>query len=279
MSEEGMALLADTATPKGKGEFLVARLDEWASDASVITMWRGPEKPEEHLPRMRLREVTCGTLLVDPKGFWFCTVPDEEIEEVIGPIMEKLLQIAAHERLAETWSYDEPDRELFGDDVWLKATFGDATAVNGELLSEGDEEAKPPKDYVETDRGGRIISEETELSREQFYGPAQYEVQRELGRYVPLDQITKIIDKQYPKEYIYWSGSGDSETWALESAVEDYVTRKRDNRRLTPEEERKRMEERAEARRAARRRSIEEGKFGQKQDWSPRGEIPGSEPA
>lgn len=276
MSEEGMALLADTVTPKGKGDFLVARLDEWMSEAPIITAWRGPEKAEERLPRMRLREITCGKLLVDPKGFWFCTVPDEEIEEVIGPILEKFIQEAAHESLADLWSYDEPFREDFGDDVWVMATFGDATSTNGERLSD-DEEPKAPDGYVKTDRGGHIYSEETELDREQFYGPTQHLVELELGRPIPLEQIVKIINKEYPKQWIYWSGSGDSEVWAPASAVEDYENRKRNNRRVTPEEERARREARAEERRQARRRAIEEGKYGAKQDWSPRGQIPGLE--
>lgn len=281
MADDAIVALFDTSPPTWEAAVVVARQAEWQSDSALVTVWRGPEKPDEHLPRMRLRDAQCETLLVTEFGYWDCVILEELVEPAVTSAIEEILQDQADLDLAMIWSWPESEEQDFGDEVFVTATFGEHTGVNGDIVT-NPEKMKPPDGWILTERGGHIPSEEAEISKEPLYEYVLDAVSKELGRPVPEEMVDAIIDREYPKDYIYWSGSGHSEVWVSPQAMKEFEEeneRRRQKRaKMTDEQRRQAREAREreeEARRQAIRDDIAKGKYGSKQDWSPRGRIPG----
>lgn len=283
MADESIVPLLDVSPPTPAAQYLVARETEWNSDRDLVTVWRGPEKPDEHLPRMRLRPIECETLRVTKAGFWDCEEIFEDLEDEVEKASETLIEDWADRDQAITWSYPESYQEDFGPEVFITATFGDWTAVNGEIRHD----IHPPRGYVLTDRGGRIPVSEAEIQKEDLYDLIHQAVQKAIARPIPMKKIKAIVDKLHPKRYIYSGGSGESEVWVSKKAMkahEEEKERRLQRSRLTPEQletqkeiRRLERERRAEEHRQQIRDAIARGEYGAKQDWSPRGEIPGRE--
>ena len=272
----GVMTLADVSKPPGSsGSYTVARVEEWESETDQVTVWRGPEKPDEVLPRMRLRDITCGALLVDDRGFFFCRIPREEVHEAAERLSLPLLEYEADYRLAEDYSLPDLYQEDFPiDQIWVTATFGDFTAVNGEILAEA-EPARHPRGWVKTDRGGYVPSEYTYIDKEGMLPALHREVEKALGRPVEIGLLTQVVDEIYPNQEIEWSGSGKIEVWVSRRAMAAFDHRSGVRSRAEQEAYVRARQAEREQWLAERREAIRHGRTGRKQDWSPRGVIPG----
>lgn len=162
----GLVVLADTQRPMSPpdyyglvypepGYYALARADEWHSDNKDVTIWRGPNRQDEVVPRSRLVEEDCRTVLVDERGFYTCPPILEDLEADVKEESEKTMNEWANEYAAESHSYAdlEDAHDKYGDEVFIKAEFGDAVAVNGELAF--GRRQKPPRNYELTDQIGR----------------------------------------------------------------------------------------------------------------------------
>lgn len=282
----GLVVLADTSRPfDSPGYYALARADEWHNVYENVTLWRGPEKREEIVLRRQMTEEDCRTVLVDEHGFYTCPPILEDLEADVKEESEKLLDEMANERMAESASYVDQENavEKYGDKVFVKAEFGDAIAVNGELTS-SQKHQKPPRNYVLTDLGGRYPSgEEEELEKESLIWEIAQELTKKLRRQIYEETVSEILDKLYKKDYIMWSsGSGHVEVWASKRAIQEAETELERKHRLEDEAtarravaERKRREEERERARILRQEKIKRGGFPGPKDWSPRGRLPG----
>lgn len=266
------------------GYYVLARVDEWHSDRKEVTVWRGPEFRDELVPRIELSEMECRTVLVE-NGFYTCPVILEDLEADVKEESEKLLNEYANERAAESTSYvDHADaQEKYGDKVFVKAEFGDAVAVNGELVS-GTRDKRPPRNYELTDMGGYIPGgQEEEIDRESLIWPISVWLTKKLKRSIYEETVEEILNKLYPKSYIMWSSdNGHVEVWASKRAIQEAETELERKHRMEDEAqarrvlaERKRREEERERERIARQEKIRRGGFPSPKDWSPRGKLPG----
>lgn len=295
----GLVVLADTKWPmssrdyygisyRERGYYALARADEWHNVYENVTLWRGPEKREELVPRRQLIEMECRTVLVDEHGFYTCPLIEDDLKEAVGKAAEDLLNEMADERAAESMSYvDDNTSTDFDDEVWIKSEVGDAVAVNGELLWTK-KHRKPPRGYVLTDRGGFDPSgQEEELDKENMPEYLAAVLTKELKRPIYPELAKEMLDKIYPKQYIYWtSSSGDTEVWVSKRAFKSYEKKEEERkaqRRLrntaeyrAKEEARRQLEEERRRKEAEERREkIRRGGFPGPKDWSPRGRLPG----
>lgn len=280
----GLVVLADQEFLFKPGHYALARADEWHSDQKAITIWRGPDKKDQLISKSRFTEEECRTVLVDQYGFYTCELILEDLEEDVREESEKLLDEMANERAAESASYidEENGHEKYGDEVFVKAEFGGAVAVNGEQRSS--KYQKPPRNYELTNLGGRWPSgEEAELDKEPLVETIAMTLTERLKRSIYPETVKKVLDKLYPKDYIMWtSGSGYTEVWASKRAIrkhesdEDREAREKEERyQRMIKADRQRIE--AERKREAeyRQAKIRRGGFPGPKDWSPRGRLPG----
>lgn len=291
----GLVVLADIEHPRSApdyygiahetpGYYALSRADEWHSDRKDVTIWRGPGRRDEIVLRSRLIEMDCRTVLVDEHGFYTCPPILEDLAADVKEESEKLLNEYANERAAESVSYvDHEDAvDKYGDEVFVKADFGDAVAVNGELVS--GRRQNPPRNYVLTDMGGRIPGgQEEELDRESLIWPIAAALTKKLHREIYEETVSEILHKLYPKNYVMWgSDNGHVEVYASKRAIREVETELERKHRREDEErarrvaaEQKRREE-ARAREALlRQEKIKRGGYPSPKDWSPRGRLPG----
>jgi len=284
VADESIVALLDVSAPSPGSQYVLAREVEWSSDRDLVTVWRGPNKPDEHLPRMRLRTIDCESMRVTKAGFWDCEEIFEDLEQEVERVADEILDDQAAMDQAMVWSYPDSYVEDFGNEVFITATFGDWTAVNGDIRADID----PPRGYKKTDRGGSIPTADAEIERDSLYDPVHREVEKVIGRPIPEKLVKGIINELYPERYIYWGTSGESTVWVSKEAYKLWEMKEefqREGRSARSQEERAALEEHLRAERArveAERRQqirddIASGKYGTKQDWSPRGEIPGIE--
>lgn len=299
----GLVVVADRRK-EGPGRYGLVRVEEWCRYPKEVTVWRGPTKPDETAPTDELVEVTCRTVLVDEVGFYTC-VPDEErryypcpqiTEELLETVereAEKILDEWGNERAAEGRSYidhEEAADMLDTDDgVFAVATFGDATAVNGELVL-GEKGANPPRGWRELgDLGGHILDGgESEHDKDHLAESLVDPVSKELKVRTDPRTLRRALDMIYDgrdREYVVWgSGAGDAEVWVSPKLARKYEKQKEEEARLREAERRRKEEEERRRREEARRRAEEEyrlkirkGGFPRPKEWSPRGRLPGGE--
>lgn len=279
----GLVVLADKQQTSD-GFYALARADEWHNVFENITIWRGPHKREELVLRKNMFEMDCRTVLVDEQGFYTCEISLEDLKEEVREESEKLLNEMANERAAESYSYlDLQDAtEKYGDKVFIKAEFGDAVAVNGELVSGRRE--KPPRGYGLTDMGGHVQDGgEEELFKEDLVWGIANALTVKLRRPMYEETVSDILDELYPKDYIMWSSdSGHVEIWASKRAIRDAETELERKHRIQDEararevaSEQKRREEQRKREAAERAEKIKKGGFPGPKDWSPKGRLPG----
>lgn len=140
----------------------------------------------------------------------------EELEEALEKLgadydrvvsmLDDAIQKLADAHAAEAWSTpDDTTKEMFGEDVWVSACFGEVCAVNGDLV---DRLPNPPKGYKLTRQGGSIPVAEEEVT----VGYAEERVS-EVTK-LPIDLVQKVAESEGYEELAYVSVSGESDVWA-----------------------------------------------------------------
>lgn len=298
MPEEGPAFIddlvvvSDSTMLRGRPRSVaLARAAQWCSEEKMVTIWRGPDLPDETAPRKVLKEVACRTVLVDDDGFYVCIPKEifepypcpqmtEELEDLVEKEARDILTVMANERAAESFSYVDQERgaETFGDEVLAVARFGDAVAVDGRLVTEG---VNLPRGWVETDLGGRVPGgEEEEIQKEWIIDPVVRAVSKKLEALAQIEPglVERIIDKLFNpgKDWIMWSSdSGDTGVWTSRRAMRKFE-RAREEERREAEERRSRETREVRLREIEERRAaIRRGGWPGPREWSPRGKLPG----
>lgn len=207
---------------------VVVREREWRDEAvKKVTFWAGPEFGDERTARRNLIEISCRALRVGSRGEWVCVdekIVDEAILEAFEKVAEDVISGMANEDAAMTWSaQNDNDVDEYGD-VWVKAEFGDAVGVNGDLVQN---DPDPPEGWEETDRGGRVPSDEVYVSVDSATRAIADKISKDLGRVIPDGVVRKIIeDKDWLyREEIAWSASGDTEIWAPPERIRARILR------------------------------------------------------
>jgi len=286
----GLLVVADLSKPEDQGYYGLVQASEWQWTGDpkdpdrAVTLWRGPSKPDEKVQRKHLLEVECHAVHVDENGFYTCTQPfSEAITDLVEELTEPLLNELANERAAELASYIHDGYEDdFGEDVWIKAEYGNAVAVNGDLVSR--KHQKPPRGWVLTERGGFDPSGmEEEIDLESLIDTLVYQISGRIGRQVDSQIVTNAVAKEYGAKhgYIVWrSSSGDMEVWTSKKALRQHEKEEEERKKAAQErrarelqEERKKEEEAREKAREERRQKMRKGGFPGPKDWSPTGET------
>jgi hypothetical protein len=288
----GLRVVADRTRPGSPGLYALVQESEWNSKSKELTVWRGPDRADEQVPRERLYPVDCRSVVVDPEGFYDCLPDLDLLKEEVVPLAEEIMAEEADRRAAEVYSdymSNEPAREAFGDDVWIMASFGDATAVNGETAP-APRDAKPPRGWVQSEGfGGHIYDGgEEEVDKEWLAEVIAGRLTVKLLRPIYPVTVHEVLDLEYPnRQYLLWSSSsGETEIWVSKKAMKAYEKSQEEALTLTREERERRRREELALRRtqeaASRLRLDEEarerlrrGGYPLRQDWSPRGRFPG----
>lgn len=150
--------------------------------------------------------------------------------------IEEVVQRMADESNAMAWStlgdqvlIDLEDAGYDPNTVVNIADFGDSVAVNGDLTDEtvvAIMEKLEAKGYEETDQGGRIPSEEAEVSAEHVVSAVAEELDRSEE---DVEKAAESLD--WWQENIPWSSSGDGSIWAKRTGTETKEARRRARRR------------------------------------------------
>lgn len=279
------------------GRYAIARASDWCQYGEKITIWRGPKMPNEVVETTSFREVGCKTVLVDNKGFFVCTPSDEpvmypcgqiteDLKDEIGKEAEEVISSEADRQAAETISYIDHEELLndlpdgFDKDIWAWARFEDWVAVNGHIIGN---KTKPPKGWIDTDKGGRTDGGEFEVQIEDLIGPVTTAVSKRLK--IRLDEliVRRILEGTYEKNYeMATSGYGSSEVWVSKRAmkelekIEAIRLEEKSKRRAAEWAANKKAAEEKQAKEAEEfRQNLRKGGFPNPRDWSPRGELPG----
>lgn len=296
----GLVVVADSEKA-GPGRYGLVQAVEWCRHPEKVTVWRGPEKPDETVPIRGLSEVTCRTILVDENGFYTCILDKEkryypcpeiteELREAVEKEAEALFDDEANIRAAESNSYvdEEVAHDSYHiprdeDSVFAVSRFGDAVAVNGETVSEN--ESDPPDGWEATDMRGRNPSgDEEEIHIEGLIEPLSRILTEKLKTRVDPWTVERILTELYGERgYVMWnSDSGESEVWISSKAmsrfeeIEEAQAKRKEEQELLKEKREERKRRAAERRLERERiRKIKKGGFPEAKDWSPRGKLPG----
>lgn len=247
------------------GAYGLVQAGEWYQKdptSKTVTVWRGPDKPDEQIPRADLEPEDCQTVLVDEQGYYTCPPIIDLLREEVWKLAQEMFQEEADRRTAETQSYlHDSYTEKYGDELFIEANFGDAIAVNGDTVY-GAKAARPPRGYVKLEEeGGRYPSGEEEEIEFDYIVEG---IVRQLGdKYQSLDEkaVSGIIAKEAgtANRYVYWtSDSGHVNFWISKKALKAY--------------------EKAVAAEQERQRKMRHGGFPFPQDWSPKGGFPPFKP-
>lgn len=237
-----------------QGGFVLVPRAQVEAGIDPYQAWRGPGVPVERFDPAYAVQVLCEAVKVDRNGYFTCKnlYPEEEIEGGVKKKAESVAEKMADMRAAEAWStpWDELVEE-YGD-VYAVATFGDATAVDGEILWE--ESPRPPAGYEEAPEGGAVPSDETYVDATELVRAVHETLAQENAPYksLPRELIEAVVEKHFEPRSgeISWSVSGETEIWV-------------------PREEHR--QERARARRAREAELRRRGVPGERrrQDWTP----------
>ena len=135
----------------------------------------------------------------------------EDIEKELERATDYLAEASA----AQAWS-TPGDMDVIrwggdlGEDIWMVATFGDHTAVNGDLIGE-DESARPPTGFIDTGVGGRIPTTEEEVWVDHIIDLVVLDNKGRVAR----EEVERVADEVFEKgDVTYTSVGGDAETWS-----------------------------------------------------------------
>lgn len=134
-------------------------------------------------------------------------VEEDDLRDALKKALEDKVEEMGDQQAAEGWSTPEdPDTE------WVIAEFGNAVAVNGDMILEGNI-PNPPADYELTRKGGRIPCSEAHVSMEH----AVRSVAKEYQNY-PALLIIDILNEIWKMDYkdaqeVPTSTSGSSEVY------------------------------------------------------------------
>lgn len=294
----GLIVVADVSK-QGPGHYGLVQALEWCSSPDNVTVWRGPRKRDEVIPKNKLTELTCRAVLVDARGFYSC-IPDpgehrpvpcsqitEELEQAVEKEADQILDEEANRYAAESTSYVDYERarEEIGDDpdIFATARFGDAIAVNGEPAPT----QVPPDGWELTDLGGRILDGgEAEVEKASLSEAISHALKTQLQILVDPWIVRRILDIKYGQEHKDYivrgsGGGGSSEVWIsprLMRQYEEALERKakneyeRANRKWEADQRKREAQRRQEEQ--ERQEKIKRGGFPEPQDWSPKGELP-----
>jgi transcription antitermination factor NusG len=146
---------------------------------------------------------------------------EEELNEKIVSELETEIDKKANEQASEAWSNPEDDWIDEYGEVWVKAEFGDATAINGELVKD-ETRLRPPEGFEETSKGGDIPTAE-EIVELRFVIDV---VVDKLN--LTYERVEKVADKEYKRKLIAISVSGNAEIWAKPKGEENESNKGRD---------------------------------------------------
>lgn len=293
MSTEDVVVVFDTRQYGRPGAYALARASEWCAMNETLTIWRGPHQRDEVVPERFLEEVSCKSLQVDENGYFTCLPTDEPIhypcteisddlrKEVLDET-EKILNEYAAARQAEAQSYVDHEivMDVLGKDwsrfIWAVAEVDDAIAVNGEV-AQTKKQAKPPKGWLKTDKGGRFDAGEAEIEKDWLVEPVAR------ASKVHPRIVKRILDQEYPKQHIMWNaGYGEAQVWVSKSAmkriekIEEEAALRKWERESSAAAQRVNMEKLARERALREyQEKVKRGGFPEPRDWSPRGKLPG----
>lgn len=300
MSEQEVVVVLDTRVLSGRpGSYALVRAAEWCAMSDEVTIWRGPNHRDEIVPERFLEEVSCKSLNVDGSGYFICVPTDEPIhypcteihddlrKTVIDQSEEILNEYAARQQ-AEAQSYVDHEivSDTLGNDwsrfIWAVAEVDDAIAVNGEV-TQTKKQAKPPKGWLRTDKGGRFDAGEAEIEKDWLAEPIADAVSRKLKERIHPRIVRRILDHEYPKQHIMWNaGYGNAQVWVSKSAMKRIEKIEEEAALKKWERESSTAAQRANIEKLARERALREhqekvrrGGYPDPRDWSPRGKLPG----
>ena len=139
----------------------------------------------------------------------------EELRDEIGYRISKKIGQMADVNAAMTWSTPTDDLE----DAWVVASFGDAYAVNGDLM---DQVQNPPKGYVLSNKGGDVPVVEEHVYMEHVLRAVEKEFSVEHRPAVVKAVIADIWKKGYKSaQEVSWSVSGETEIYVREKEDDD----------------------------------------------------------
>lgn len=223
--ENGVVMVLDPG-----GQYFAVRRREWESDADPVHVWRGPREREQAMSRGFLKEVECQALREDKDGFWDCPSTEDEIRDDVVKMAEGVIENMANDSAAGAWSTPhDDDIDQFGD-VYVVAYFGDSVGVNGNLVLPGD--VNVPRGWEETDRGGRMPSEEEEIDLRSVAEVVAKDLSYDMKREIQQDMVLKILKDEYSsnRDYGYTTVSGEVEIWAPPEGIRERARREREAR-------------------------------------------------
>lgn len=213
----GVRVVRDSRRKEEPGAYLLVDEDDWLSDLDTVTAWRGPDKPDEWLPKRELAQVRCASVGVDSGGRWTCPVLPEELDDAVRDISEGFLRDAAEQFAAETESsapFEDQNFEQYGD-LLVVASFGSNVYVNGQQIGPGSTIGDPPEGWEELPEGGRIMGEEQYVPLDFLAADIDSPVDERLGRPVSREDLMASIARVHGEaDEIPVSVSGDVTIYA-----------------------------------------------------------------
>jgi len=144
-------------------------------------------------------------------------------DEIRNALNDSILR-AANEKAAESYSTpDDQIKEKYGEEVWVRASFGDAEAVNGDLTldgngnrvrhSSGKDRRNPPADYRYTNEGGAVPTVEEEVSLDTAVDDAADQTLIKDKKIIW--RVAKKEELGEPGDMVYSRVSGETEVYAM----------------------------------------------------------------
>lgn len=132
-----------------------------------------------------------------------------ELVRELSKLVEPLLLEEANRKAATSWSTPSDDRDK---KQWVLAEFGDAIAVNGDLVGDDQKIPTPPDDWEPSDIGGRVPVTEIEVSLDGIVRS----MAKDLG--LPKGVLTPVEDAlgralRSPSNLAYITVSGETEIY------------------------------------------------------------------
>lgn len=279
----GLLVVRNVFPKRGVGPYSLVQASEWKWTGDpkdpdrAVTVWRGPHKPDEKVKRKDLVEVECRTVHVDEDGFYTCPRITDELTELVEKATEPILNEMANRSVAESSStVHEGYTDDFGEDVWIKAEYGDVVAINGDIIGER-QSTRPPRGWVDSERGGYDPSGDDTVHEVEYVAEqVAREIEQETGEKPDQKTVEAILREKYSynKDYINWTSSG-GRTWVYVSkkALKDYEEGEGERKRAKSEREHREAMARREREAQERKRKIRAGGFPRPKDWSPTGEV------
>jgi hypothetical protein len=293
----GLIVVVNTFSAVEPGSYGLVQASEWKwtgdpeDPERLVTVWRGPDKPDEKVARKYLVDMDCATVLVDENGFYTCPPIIDLLHDEVIKMAEERFNEEANQRSAEVNSYIDHERvreKYDTDDVLVIATSGDAIAENGEYVGQ---RPKIPRGWVRLeDEGGRTMGgDEEEVALEWVAEAIARDLSEKLNRPIDEETVGEILKKEYDpssSSYIMWgSDSGEVEVYVPRKVFLAHEKEEERKARIALEkrareaiEYHKRQEELRRKAEEDRRAMLRRGGYPESKDWSPKGKFPGEYP-